>query len=247
MFIIEIATGLPGSGKSLWTAKKAIELLDRNLELYKKAYKIWINKKYLTPEDREKEIPKARYVYSNIKFSKEIEEKYGNLPQYWEDPRELVLLKDVDIIWDEVATHLDSTQWANLSLEVKRFLQQHRKRGISIYGNTQEFLMIDISMRRLTQKLWVLTKIFGSPDPSPTLPTIKRFWGLIWVRRVDPLTFDDEGKRKYLGSEFFTIKRKYVEAYNTRQEIKRGLYPPLKHMVRTCELPNCEYHKIEHK
>jgi len=247
MFVIEIATGLPGSGKSLWTAKVSLELLERNEKLWNKAYKKWSEKKYLTPEDRENETPKARYIYSNIKFSEEIEKKYGNLVQYWEDPRELVLLRDVDIIWDEVATHLDSTQWANLSLEVKRFLQQHRKRGISIYGNTQEFLMIDISMRRLTQRLYYIVKLFGSPDPSPTLPTVKNYWGLIWIRRVDPLSFDDEGKRKYLSHDFMTIRKKYVEAYDTRQEIKRGLYPPLKHMEVSCEDPNCDFHRILHK
>ena len=226
--MIEVVTGIPGSGKSLWTADKILFLLRRNLRWWKKTGQV-------------------RYVYSNIKLSEKVENEYGNLLQYWDSPDQLVRLRDVDIVWDEIATHLDATQWMNLSLEVKRFLQQHRKRGIDIYGNTQEFVMIDVAMRRLTQKVYYLNKLFGSRDPSPTRPPVKRIWGLIWIRQVDPLTFDDEGKRKYIGNDFFWIRRKHIEVFDTRQEIKRGQYPPLKHIVQICEDPDCEYHRVVHR
>ncbi len=69
---------------------------------------------------------------------------------------------------------MDSTQWANMPLELKRWLQQHKKRGVGIIGNTQEFLMIDISMRRLVNNVYTLKKFLGSRDPSPTKPPVKR-------------------------------------------------------------------------
>lgn len=247
--MIEVVMGIPGAGKSLYMAKKTMWLLERNLKWYQSQYIAWQKKKFLTPEDRAEAEPKPRYIYSNVAFSESLHKQYPNLLQYWSDPQEIVKLRDVDIIWDEIATHLDSTQWANVPLELKRWLQQHRKLGLEIYGNTQEFLMIDISMRRLVARVYHLVKLFGSRDPSPTRPPVKKIWGLIWLRRVDPLTFDDEKKRKYLGSSFFWIKRKYVEVYDTRQQIQQGEYPPLKHIRRYCMDPSCELHhspKITH-
>lgn len=225
--MIIIATGIPGAGKSLWTAKKALEILDRNYRFYKKSGII-------------------RQVYSNLRFSTDIEAKFGNFISYWDDPEILVRLLDVDIIWDEVATHLDNTQWANLPLEIKRFLQQHRKRGIEIYGNTQEFLMIDVSMRRLVNEVYFLTKLFGSRDPSPTRPPVNKIWGFILVRKIDPKFFEDEKNRKFIKTEWFSIRSKYVYAFDTRQEIKLGNYPPLKHIERHCIDPDCPYHRTIH-
>jgi len=131
ILMIILYVGLPGSGKSLRLAKIAVDLLERNRRYYKKSGVL-------------------RTLCSNIKFAPHIEEKYRGFIEYWTDPYQLTRKRDVDLIWDEIATYLDSTQWQNVPLELKRWLQQHRKYGIDIYGTTQDFPMIDISMRRLT-------------------------------------------------------------------------------------------------
>lgn len=248
--MIKIYTGLPGSGKSLLLADQALWLFNQNKNWFKKANRLHKKGIILYRDDQGNPIPPfPRKVFSNIKFAPHIEEKWGDYIAYWVDPEELVKVRDADVIWDEVATHLDSTRWADLPLEIKRWLQQHRKYGCNIYGNTQEFLMIDISMRRLTAEVHELHKMFGSRDPSPTRPPVKKIWGLIIKRRVDPLSYDDEGNRKYLGwPSFVAIKKRYVSAFDTRQEIPMGQYPPLKHIERKCiNYPNCKHVKLTHR
>lgn len=224
--MISIISGRPGSGKSLKTAQITQKLLIRNKKWFKKTGNV-------------------RQVYSNIKFNEQIENQFKGFLSYWETPEELVKLRDCDIIWDEVATHLDSTQWQNLPLEVKRFLQQHRKRGIDIYGNTQDFAMVDISMRRLVSVVSVLRKVVGSPDISPTRPAVRNPWGIIFIRDISPDSFEKE-KKEYIGWSLLFITKELCQFYDTTQEIKAGSYPPLKHIERTCIDPDCAYHKVVH-
>jgi len=226
--MICIYTGLPGSGKSLRMAQTLMSILHRNYRWYKKS-------------------GKKRIVYSNLKLAPEIEERYKDLIAYWGDPEQLVKVRDADIFWDEVATHLDSTQWQNVPLELKRFLQQHRKYGIEIYGTTQDFSQIDISMRRLTSDLYYLQKLCGSRDKSATRPDVKFPWGLILMRTLDPQNYkEDEKLNKASGWWFMFITTALVNAYDTRQEIKMGSYPPLKHIERHCINERCGHVKLVH-
>jgi len=158
-----------------------------------------------------------------------------------------VALRDADVFWDEMATHMDATQWANMSLELKRWLQQHRKLGVDIYGNSQDFAQVDKSARRLVQTLYYLTKIIGSRDISATRPPVKHVWGLVFLRELDPQEYDEE-KKKFSGKGigFRFIRREYVDCFDTRQQIEVGKYPPLRHIERDCERANCSIHKILH-
>jgi len=160
-------------------------------------------------------------------------------------------LQDWDVIWDEIETHLDATQWANMSIELKRWLQQHRKFGIEIYGNTQDFSMIDISMRRLVSDLFWLKKLIGSRDPSPTMPPVKTIWGLVVRTRLDPQKYTEDKKvgEGIFSYSFFWIGKRLTSLFDTRQEIKMGKYPPLRHIERECErcsLGTCTHHKVIH-
>lgn len=227
--MITIYTGIPGSGKSLKSAQKGLELLERNRRWALKGNPV-------------------RKVCSNIKFNPEIEEYFREHILYWEDPADLIKVRDCDVIWDEIATHLDSTQWANVPLELKRWLQQHRKLGIEIYGNTQDFAMVDISMRRMTEQLFYMKKLIGSRDKSATSPPVKRIWGVIMVRELDPQAYKEDSKaNRGIGlPRFIWITRKLIEVFDTGQEILAGKYPPLKHIERECGDPNCTFHKVMH-
>jgi len=211
--MIVIFSGLPGAGKSLKLAMTAVDTLYRNKKMYEKLYKKWQNHPDLFDK------PTPRIMYSNIHFTQDVEVEFMGYIEYWADPGQLVKLRDVDVVWDEIATHLDSTQWQNMSLELKRWLQQHRKYGIEIYGTTQDFAQIDKSMRRLTSDLLLLTKIFGSPDPSPTRPVVARAWGLVLIRTLDHQKYDEE-KSKFEAYGFMPkimwITTKWVKVFNTR-------------------------------
>lgn len=242
--MIVIFTGLPGAGKSLKMAKTMVKILYRNRDWYNTQMQRFLDKK-------ESKMPILRKVYSNLKLSPEVEKEFLNertgLIKYWTEPSELVAIRDADVFWDEIATHLDSTQWQNMSLELKRWLQQHRKFGIEIYGTTQDFAMIDKSMRRLTSDLYILTKLIGSRDKSTTKPDVKHIWGVSMLQNIDPQTYDEEKKKQAAGIPWpMWISKGAVDIFDTTQEIKAGKYPPLNHIERECGDPNCTFHKVIH-
>jgi len=133
-----------------------------------------------------------------------------------------------------------------MSLEIKRWLQQHRKFGIEIYGTTQDFAMIDKSMRRMTSHLYYLSKLFGSRDISTTKPPLKYVWGLSIVKQFDPVTYEEDNKKSVGLPSFMPITRAGVNVFNTQQEIASGKYPPLNHIERECIKDGCTFHKIIH-
>lgn len=227
--MIVVFSGLPGSGKSLRLARTCIGLLYRNKNYHQKYGRV-------------------RKLYTNLKFSDEVQEEFSEYIEYWTDLRQLIKLRDVDVVIDEIATYFDATQWANMSLEVKRWLQQHRKFGIEIYGTAQDFAQCDISFRRLTSDLQYLTKLFGSRDISATKPNPKHIWGLVAVRTLDPVAYDEQ-KSKFASNglpSFMWISKESVSVFDTRAEVKSSAYPPLRHIERVCERADCTIHKTIH-
>jgi hypothetical protein len=233
MATFEIVEGAPGQGKSLYTARLTIRLLKRNQKWFKKTGVI-------------------RKIFSNLKFSEWFEAEAGEFLEYWSDSSVLVKLSDCDIIWDEIATELDSREFANCSIEMRRFLSQYRKRGIDIYANTQDFSMIDKRARLMISGVRTLTKIAGSRDISTTKPNPKYIWGLVMIRNVQNYHEDDPEKKKYdIVPSFMFIERELVSIYDTRQDIPLGKPAPLKHRELVCEFHdvpghNCTFRKLVH-
>jgi len=216
MATFEITEGAPGQGKSLYTARTTRRILERNRRWEQKGNA-------------------RRKVWSNLKFSPEFESEFDGYIEYWTDSSVLVKLRDCDIIWDEIATELDSRNWTNLSIEMKRFLSQYRKRGIDIYGNTQDFSMVDQRARLMISNVRQLTKIMGSSDISTTKPPPKHIWGLVMIRDVINFRETEPDKKKFeILPSFMGITRELVSIYDTRQDIALGTPPPLRHEVRRC-------------
>jgi len=232
--MIAVITGLPGAGKSLKLARIVIDLLERNRKWFE------------NPKNTEK---KKRILYTNLKLSKEVMEEYKGYIQEWVDAAELVRTRDVDVIWDELATAMDATQWQNMSLELKRWLQQHRKFGIEIYGTSQDFAQVDKSFRRLVSDLIHISKLFGSRDKSNTTPNVKHIWGLCFIKTLDPQKYNEE-KSKFENTgtlpKFMWISKRDIAVYDTTAEVKMGKYPPLRHITRECEFEACDHVKTLH-
>jgi len=231
--MICVISGLPGAGKSLKLARTVVAILERNRK--------WAGSK-------QNKKGTVRKLYTNLKLSPKILEAYKGYIEEWVDTAELTRLRDVDVIWDEFATAMDSTQWQNMSLELKRWLQQHRKFGIEIYGTTQDFAQVDKSFRRLVSNLIHVTKLIGSRDKSSTMPEVKHIWGLCVVRELDPQRYD-EAKSKFEGTgipKFMWITRSDIEIYDTTAEVRMGSYPPMRHIERICEMAGCDHVKTTH-
>jgi len=212
-----ITEGPPGQGKSLDQAATAAWLARRNRKWHEKGNPL-------------------REIWSNQKFSEKFEKEYPEYIHYWTDPATLCKLRNVDILWDEIATELDSRNFANLSSEMKRFLSQYRKRGVDIYANTQDFSMIDMRARLMISGVYTLRKLAGSRDISTTKPNPRFIWGLVMRREVLNFRETDPEKKKYaMIPSFFFIEKRLVSMYDTTQDIPAGKPAPLKHQVLYCE------------
>jgi len=248
MATFEIVEGAPGQGKSLYTAQKTAELLVRNEKWFTSLTEHFRRQpEAFIPEGGTQPVaPERRKIWSNLKFSDTFEARWEGWIEYWADSSVLVKLHDVDVIWDEIATELDARNWANLSIEMKRFLSQYRKRGIDIYANTQDFSMIDQRARLMISNVRTLSKIIGSSDISTTKPPPKYIWGIVMIREVRNFRETNPEKKQYdMLPTFMWISRELVEVYNTRQDIKLGEHPRLKHEVRYCEYYGTPGHVCE--
>lgn len=211
--VFEIAEGLPGNGKSYYSALKTRTLCERNKAWYEKSGVV-------------------RHVKTNLRMSEEFEKEYALFLQYWHNLRDLEDAVDCDIVWDEIATEMDSRDYAMLPMGIKRLLSQYDKRGIEIYANTQFFDMIDYRARKFVTRIVTLMKIAGSRRPSATRPISGKVWGLIIGFDVDMsrLSAEEATEKKYffIPSELMGISEKSVSIYNTRQVIEPTDLPPRK-------------------
>jgi len=240
--MIVVFTGLPGSGKSLKLADTLVSVLYRNRKHFDKEMRLY-------DAGKREDIPSRRLLWTNLKFAPKVEEEFADYIRYWTDLRQLTPLKDVDVAIDEIATYFDARLWETLSLEMRRWLAQHRKFGVDIYGTAQDFAQTDKAFRRLTSNLFLLRKMIGSSDLSPTRPPPKYIWGFVVVRELDPTTYDEQ-KSKFavhgILPSWMWITRKATEIFDTRAEVKLSSALPLKHIEKECEMSNCTYHKVIH-
>jgi len=223
-------TGLPGASKTTSLADVAIEVLYRNKKFYESTGVL-------------------RKLQSNIKFSDAVHAEFPDQIEYWADVEQLTALTDCDVILDEATVYFDSRNWDNLSLDIRRWLRQHRKKGIEIYFTAQEFGEVDIAFRRLVTDLFYVTKLFGSRDLSATLPPPKYIYVFTMERPIDPIGYDEKTSKfsnLTVLPRFRLFTRKDTLVFDTRQEIKASKYPPLRHIERECGDPTCTFHKTIH-
>lgn len=148
---------------------------------------------------------------------------------------ELIRLKDFDLFIDEVANYFPSDKWKDTHHEVRRMFAQHRKRGMEIFGNTQDYRMVDINYRRMLSRVFQLYKVIGSPSPSATKPAVKFPWGIIAIFELDPETLEDDKEKERVGfPSFFLITKKLTSLYDTTEDIKPAPAPAFHHIEREC-------------
>lgn len=228
--MIVVFTGLPGAGKSLKLASTVIDVLYRNRKYFEKTGIV-------------------RPLYTNLQMSQTVKDEFSGYIFEWTQLKELIKLRDCDVVIDEIATYFDARHWEHMSLEMRRWLAQHRKFGVEIYGTAQDFAQADKAFRRLTSDLLYLTKVIGSRDISPTKPVPRIIWGIVLIQTLDPVRYDEE-KSKFNSSggipRFMFITRERASIFDTRAEVKPSSSLPREHIIYTCELDSCSFHKIVH-
>jgi len=190
---------------------------------------------------------KSRPIISNIAFKSDFA-AYASAKnveiKYWKNLDELIAIQEADIICDEVGNYFDARGWENCTLDVRRWLTQGAKTGIEFYGASQDFSQVDIAFRRLVQDgdLKHIRKICGSRRPAATKPPVKRIWGLCFVQNLNPSSYDEKNKEFtggwldfFIPSNYFLIRRRFCEIFDTQQKLIRSEPPLYRHEVRFCE------------
>lgn len=227
-----------GSGKSLKQAEEVLWLLGRSAK---------IEKKYKLP---------IREVWCNFHMNEKIREEWKDRLHYWKLPQEMIfkdypknknIRRNFDVVWDEMAVEIPSDRWKDTDPEIKRFFAQHRKRGIQIWGNTQDYMMLDINARRMATNVFETHKIIGNRDPSATLPPIKHIWGLVIIWELNKnLIREDSQKREHLTMfpDFLWITKELALAYDTTEDIDKNQKTKLQHVELECD--TCGKIKYDH-
>jgi len=238
MAVFQCDIGMQGQGKSLRAARLIFILYERN--------KKWFEKTGI-----------IRQIAANEPLNLEVfEDKDATkffAPQ-WNDVKDLCERRNCDIIWDEIANDLDARNFSMLSAEVKRLLSRADKRGLEIFANTQDFDMIDKRARRMMTAVFEVSKLLGSPRPSPTRPPIEKPWGLFWAREFINYRSEDAimdpSKREFalIPQDVFLMQKRYIDLYDTLYETGAKKYPPLEHVEQECEIHGrgCSFKKISH-
>lgn len=214
-----VYTGLESSGKTLLLAKKAKELLARNVRWFKKyGFK--------------------RVLYTNIKFSDALIQKYPGYISYFNQYKDLITLAGVDILWDEISSDFSALKKEPLPRSINRWLRQGAKRGVHIYATAQEFHDIHLDFRRRVFSAYTVKKVIGSGRGGDNLPPIKTIWGLCVVRQLQINPYN-ELQPEYIGliggiSSVFLIDRSDCLVFDTHQFLAESEEIPLEHTERKC-------------
>lgn len=143
---IVIYTGKPGHGKTIALMREFVKVCKKNEKIFN-------------------ETGFRRRVKTSILPSPSLYARYAFYIEIFNDLDWLPYERDCDIFIDEMGSYFDSRQWASLAPEVIHALRLHRHRGIDIYGATQEFSQVDLTIRRLTTRLYRSKKWWSTKEP----------------------------------------------------------------------------------
>jgi len=217
--------GFESSGKSLMMQRKMVEVIDRNSR-YVKKYKT-----------------QPRIVATNSVITKSLKDyasEKGVELIYIHDMDDMVKLRGADLFIDELSIYFDARKFAELPLYVRRWSSQASKLGVHIYGTTQNWQQVDISFRRLTDRVIWCSKVMGSRRPHPTFPSSKRAWALFCITAYTNVLDKSTGETQLkpdgiiMRYSFKWLSKSDKKYFDTGAEIEESPPPPLRKVVRVC-------------
>lgn len=215
-------SGMPGSGKTTRLARVARLCL-------------------VEARKHHQQFGVARKVVLNIKLSPFIEAEFADYIQYYDDLSFLHTLKDAYLLIDEASIYFNAREWELMPMITRRFLVMHRHQNVDIWFTTQDFLTVDNSFRRLTDKLFYFRKIISSREPSTYLKQQKRPFSFVHCKEVPKQHYDLE--KTVYGADsntWYWFNRKDFNIFDTHQEFQllskttEG-YSDLKRIIRVCQ------------
>lgn len=240
--------GLPGSGKSLFNSYIAYTELTRIMNNHTKPS--WFKDNFV------REFSYYDYVVLNTDY----DDGRGNFTKWdytnscWlqggfcigiTDLPEVYDLKNCLCLLDEAGTQFANTDWDKMPPEYKSFLTQHRKnithlpKRFDIYVYTQHKDLIEITLRRISDRIYLIRPLFGF-SKNPTRPSklslisgirLYLYWRHEVLESKPQAELDSNGvpipinpKDMIESIEFVTwyyFGKKYKKAYNTLYKMRK--------------------------
>lgn len=190
----------PGNCKSVEQARLSYKLIREYYRIEKKYPQLpkrflFTNQElgehisYRFLKNRPRDLFLRAYKDGHIKYWKQPEDiRYCPREHCWKGEK-VHPLHDCDLFCDEGSTLFPATMKSaidDMPGWMKTMIAQHRHRSIRIVLLTQDFMGINIAVRRCVWDTWAMEKWIGSRDPSPSLPPVKWIWGIYTRRKIDP-------------------------------------------------------------
>lgn len=174
---------------------------------------------------------------------------------YWTNMHEWEHFEKGNIICDEMQRYFNARLWENLSEETEVKLQQHGKENLNIYGTTQHYSRIDVSLRILVEGWLDVETIFGNPDNRKPFLGLKLFRvtsveGIEYFEPYIRMKIQPDLQEQYdipMRTKLFFFRKKYAVIYDTTAKVGRSEPMPLVHKERKCEMPGCDKVLVTHK
>jgi len=233
---IFIITGKPRHGKTYWLASQIPRWLK---EAKNEGVKLYPNFK----------INYELLGYENIEgdiYSAADRDDPTKLIYYWRNINAWNYMSKGRILVDEASRYFNPRKWAMLSEDTEVKLQQHGKEDLTIWGTTQHYSRLDVTLRILVERFLDVQMIFGNPSNKKSLfPKICRLreYYLEDMERAERLGKENT-QVEPIYQEYFFIRKKYGNLYDTRAMVGRSDPMPLIHNKRTC--PVCKKEVISH-
>lgn len=240
---IYILTGRPRHGKTMELARISVKKLKRKERLFS-------NLKFNLGVGALKNFDES--IVGDWK-NKEDRNNPEKLIFYWTNLHELEHFEKGNVIMDEAQRYFNTRQWSQLSTETEIKLQQHGKDDLNIYGTTQHYTRIDISLRLLVEVWYDIETIFGSPDNRKIFLGFKifRISAIEGVEFMEPYMNQkikpDLNLVVPVKSRIRFFHKKLGMIYDTRAKVGKSLPMPLVHKVRKCEEEGCNKILVTHE
>lgn len=218
-----VIIGKEGSGKTLLLGRYALKSVNYSSKLIRK-YGYSYHRPLIT---------NVQYSDDFIRYAK----SKGVKVIQWHNLDELPDFSECSLQIDEIPAYFDSRTFADLPLNVRLWLAQAQKLGVYMYGTAQDWSQVDISFRRLVNKLILVRKLVGSRRPSKTIPGSKIPWvlGLSWNLNPEANATTDELQVSLLQYPKPTLyTKKDALRFDTNARVTLSDPPPLKKVVRVC-------------
>lgn len=218
-----VFTGIESSGKSLLLSRKAEEIRKRN----KKWYEMTGVSRIMAFNSPMSESFVQSVIESGCQYVQ------------FRDFDEIAHFTEADIFIDELIKFFPASGSASLSNEQLHFVTQGAKSGIYLFGASQDFSQVHKQFRLLTNEVYVVNKLIGSPRPMASAPPVKHIWGVCFMRQVKPSSFKgDSVSMETIGlPSIFFIEKVDTERFDTSYKIPLTKLPTkkLRRQVEVCD------------